>query len=453
MVELTVGVSTFRWGGIDVLFNSLARQDFRDYELVLVDEHYEYRKEEVGEYADRLGIPLVHVPPKQKSGRVGISNGYNTFLVHARGELVLFLTDYEWVGRETLKRHVELHRRRRDAVTVGLVHKFASPKPADLRGPITVFGREMDSPPRKLLKWDDKLPRLCGVHRYRRAYVGDNSCFPLEAALRVNGFDERFDVSHGFEDTDFFARLRLLGCEVWCDTHNEVRHVDHSFFPVHEERPNPNEGLYRGKLERIRRGEEGLRAPNPFDLYKLRGGAAFERAVAGCGNRWFGHIMAGLLVSPRERNPAQLARLGWIAMNAEQPVLNVGCRDTDFGGVNLDVEPQDVPNFVLGDAHALPFGDRSFRTVILAELLEHVEDPRRVLGEAKRVGSKILVTVPWEARWARFYSPFRFHQHRRFYTMELLCHELERAGIGNYIVEPIELAGYAFLCAEAEVSR
>jgi SAM-dependent methyltransferase len=43
----------------------------------------------------------------------------------------------------------------------------------------------------------------------------------------------------------------------------------------------------------------------------------------------------------------------------------------------------------------LPFGDDSFDTVILFEVLEHVQDPEQVLREAKRVSAgNILITVP-----------------------------------------------------------
>lgn len=43
----------------------------------------------------------------------------------------------------------------------------------------------------------------------------------------------------------------------------------------------------------------------------------------------------------------------------------------------------------------LPFEDRTFDTVIMFELLEHVQDPAKILEEAKRAARKnILITVP-----------------------------------------------------------
>ena len=44
---------------------------------------------------------------------------------------------------------------------------------------------------------------------------------------------------------------------------------------------------------------------------------------------------------------------------------------------------------------ALPFRDRSFDTVLILEVLEHVADLERILGEAFRVARKnVLITVP-----------------------------------------------------------
>jgi ubiquinone/menaquinone biosynthesis C-methylase UbiE len=53
---------------------------------------------------------------------------------------------------------------------------------------------------------------------------------------------------------------------------------------------------------------------------------------------------------------------------------------------------------VQADAACVPFGDGCFDAVICSELLEHVPDPREVLGEAYRVlrpNGKLLVCAPF----------------------------------------------------------
>ncbi len=109
------------------------------------------------------------------------------------------------------------------------------------------------------------------------------------------------------------------------------------------------------------------------------------------------------LLSPRqyERSSAynrQLLRhLGGV-------VLDVGCgafhrkfplpHGVRYYG--LDISPRTT--HVRGDGHRLPFADRSVDWVLLVAVLEHVEDPRRVLAETMRVlkpGGRVYVAVPF----------------------------------------------------------
>lgn len=92
-------------------------------------------------------------------------------------------------------------------------------------------------------------------------------------------------------------------------------------------------------------------------------------------------------------------------------LLDVGCGTGDLAraavdrgarvtGVDLDaraiaVAQRDVPEarFDVGDTHDLAFGDGAFDVVVAVQLLMHVPDPLRVLGEAGRVGRVVAVTV------------------------------------------------------------
>lgn len=56
--------------------------------------------------------------------------------------------------------------------------------------------------------------------------------------------------------------------------------------------------------------------------------------------------------------------------------------------------------FAVGDGHELPYPAGAFDLVLACEVLEHVSDPHRVLGELARVTRRhALVSVPREPIW------------------------------------------------------
>lgn len=113
-------------------------------------------------------------------------------------------------------------------------------------------------------------------------------------------------------------------------------------------------------------------------------------------------------------------------------ILDIGCADGTFTSVilkhtgagkiiGIDVLPKSVSyarrrfarskklSFRVADAHNLPFRDKEFDVVVCLETLEHVEDPRRVLSEIKRVLKKdgyLIVLVPSENLLFRIGWPF-----------------------------------------------
>lgn len=107
---------------------------------------------------------------------------------------------------------------------------------------------------------------------------------------------------------------------------------------------------------------------------------------------------------------------------APSSVLDVGCgegvltermADRVNGGrvIGIDLDDPELqaewaqrgrPNlsYQAVPAEALPFADREFELTCALEVLEHVEDPERVLGEMRRVtGGALLVSVPREPLW------------------------------------------------------
>ena len=67
-------------------------------------------------------------------------------------------------------------------------------------------------------------------------------------------------------------------------------------------------------------------------------------------------------------------------------ILDVGCGDNPRGDVNLDLFFYvRCENFVIGEAHHLPFKTSVFENVYSKHCLEHLESPLQFFKEAKRV--------------------------------------------------------------------
>jgi len=88
-------------------------------------------------------------------------------------------------------------------------------------------------------------------------------------------------------------------------------------------------------------------------------------------------------------------------------VLDVGCGGDPQGDVNVDAFPHDrkqyfyewqpksVSNFVLADAHYLPFRNKTFEKIVCSHVLEHLTNPLVALKEMARVCNGIVeIYVP-----------------------------------------------------------
>jgi len=97
-------------------------------------------------------------------------------------------------------------------------------------------------------------------------------------------------------------------------------------------------------------------------------------------------------------------------------ILDIGCGSNPKGDINLDCfpnnfsqhgvhwRPRDVKNFVLADAHCLPFRSDVFDKIFLMAILEHLESPGRCVTEVKRVGKmnvEVEILIPQITSTAR----------------------------------------------------
>jgi len=88
--------------------------------------------------------------------------------------------------------------------------------------------------------------------------------------------------------------------------------------------------------------------------------------------------------------------------SAKYPSLNIGCCDNPVDlsediFINFDMDGwTGFRRFVQGDAQFLPFSDRSFDTVVMGDIVEHLEHPLETVIEAARVTNRVLVMTIFE---------------------------------------------------------
>lgn len=100
---------------------------------------------------------------------------------------------------------------------------------------------------------------------------------------------------------------------------------------------------------------------------------------------------------------------------AQGPVLELG----SGAGFFADLFPEAVTSEVffcqgvraVADARRLPFADRSLRAIVMTDVMHHIPEPERFLGEARRTlkpGGRMLMVEPWVSPWSTFVYT-RFH--------------------------------------------
>lgn len=276
MVRVSIILPTFRMGGLDLTKHSLLAQSFKDFELILVDELYSQRKDEVSEYFK--GINLKHIPPFRINNYFSSATSRNTGISCAEGELIIFTNDYTWFSPDSIERHWDAYNKLEGKYAVTGIRINMDGFKVENENALCAFSSEIKSKPNGQVIFVDDRSTYRGreVLEYYEIspslVYADNSSIPLEVALRLNGFDTHFDGGAGYLDINFFVRATLLGYGAMIDPSNVIIEVKSAHANKKGDfRTFMENGIYHYRnIGAIRNGREGIDANNPYSLRNLR---------------------------------------------------------------------------------------------------------------------------------------------------------------------------------------
>lgn len=235
---------------------SLSDQTFKDFEFILVDalhsrrEPYDFSK---------LSFPVKHVPvhPNHRfwldRGRWNVCGQLNTGILHAEGELLVRIDDCSEFGEDFLQRFWDGYQK--GFFPMAMHIRYLDGKPAKVDKEYMEKGYEAQRPflyQRLEPDRNEILRRIYGEEGLVRdtrypivkakgghmiappEWFYGYSSLSLEAALKVNGFNELFDGDKGQEDQEMGMRLSMAGYSdmFLLDEEHQVIEHEHEAIPA-----------------------------------------------------------------------------------------------------------------------------------------------------------------------------------------------------------------------------
>jgi len=244
---------------------SLRAQSFTDFEFIIVDAMYDQRPklfENNSFESEQLPFPVKHIRVHKAHRfwldhkRWSVAASLNTGIIHANGELLVRIDDCSEFDKDYLKRIWDEYRKGYFLLAMHI--RYLGGKPARVNDKYMEKGYEAKhsvsfekGDRRELLERTYGKGGIVGdtrypiVKKYGGRYVIPHvnwyygySSISLDAALKVNGYDENFDGDKSLEDVDFGSRLEMIGYK------NFVLDVKHQVIE-HEHEPIPADVIDR----------------------------------------------------------------------------------------------------------------------------------------------------------------------------------------------------------------
>lgn len=261
--DISIVMPTMRIGGLDIIFESLKYQTFKNFEFIISDSIYKYRKDIVAEKTKQYSFAVKHVEPTKNTFPIGhFCNAENTGLVNASSNIVLMITDYTYLQPTCIEQHIAFHNEytadnrgymgSHQYKSLPTLHadfiqytnedtdKYVSDLAANKFSNVmwSIFDSDFIQDPEALPldsmgNADTKLFMPYHHNADQNLFNGKNESVKTEAALSINGWDEDLDGTTPYQDNVFSDMLvRKLGLKWSVNGQNKAYIVNpRSVFP------------------------------------------------------------------------------------------------------------------------------------------------------------------------------------------------------------------------------
>lgn len=228
---------TARYGGIDINWISLRRQQFTDFEWILVDTLYEERQEAVQSYTGN-DKRVIHVGQGKKDplAKTWLNHAENEGIRRAKAELIVLLQDYIHIEPDALEKFWIQYQTNPKIMVTGVGHQYGKPGKEDIvdpKGLITLFSKPFEGVPEQIVWTDPRIRQDMGS--FYLCYPNDieaNFCaIPKKMLYEIGGMDETMDFyGHAWDNVSMAQRGYMLGYQPYIDQTNISKSVRHDDF-------------------------------------------------------------------------------------------------------------------------------------------------------------------------------------------------------------------------------
>jgi len=231
---ISVITQTNRYGGIDVAYNSLKNQTYKDIEWILVDDIHEIRNDEVKKYVKDIKLKHLKPRPKLPDHVWNLPEGYNDGFNVSEGELIVILEDYIWIKPNAIEKFYKDWKTYGDALFTGVGDKISSPPVINPNGKITIYEKEFDKLPDNFEIREIDERKAYGTNVFLISDIFNfefNWCaFPRTILNDLGGMEEKCGIVYCGQDKNFALRAKMLGYDLYIDRDNESYGIYHQDF-------------------------------------------------------------------------------------------------------------------------------------------------------------------------------------------------------------------------------